>query len=330
MTSTTAATVAFARRRIIIPNTAITAAAQAAAAADAEVAAAAAAAVAVAAAAAANEALEEDTAKGRRTRAREKLYSKSSEVGTSAGSGSSRGAGAGKGGGGGGRGPKPALSWLTKHVNNLGWGEEEHMGGSSGGGGGGGGSGHGGGGGGSKADEDEVAAAAAVTLAGGSLGMMKIRTEADDAADAAHRKAASARLAVAETRKGVDPKWVDMQAKRQALPAYAMRAEVLECIEQGRAAVVSGATGCGKTTQVPQFVFESAVRAGAGGECSIIITQPRRLSAIAVAERVAAERCERIGDTVGYAIRLESKQSASTRLLFCTTGILLRRLQVKP
>ena len=50
------------------------------------------------------------------------------------------------------------------------------------------------------------------------------------------------------------------------------------------------------------------MRAGRGGECSVIITQPRRLSAIVVAERVAQERCERIGDTVGYSIRLESRK----------------------
>ena len=90
-----------------------------------------------------------------------------------------------------------------------------------------------------------------------------------------------------------------------------MRArEVLRCINGGRASVVSGATGCGKTTQVPQFVFEEAIRDGRGGECSVIITQPRRLSAIAVAERVAQERCERVGDTVGYSIDLESRQSS--------------------
>ena len=121
-----------------------------------------------------------------------------------------------------------------------------------------------------------------------------------------------------------------MQTKRSALPACAMREEVLRCIDGGRASVVSGATGCGKTTQVPQFVFEEAIRDGRGGECSVIITQPRRLSAIAVAERVAAERCERVGDVVGYSIRLESRQSRDTRLLFCTTGILLRRLQSDP
>lgn len=62
----------------------------------------------------------------------------------------------------------------------------------------------------------------------------------------------------------------------------------------------------------------------------IICTQPRRLSAIGVAERVAVERCEKIGNMIGYQIRLENKISAATRLTFCTTGILLRRLQSDP
>lgn len=69
---------------------------------------------------------------------------------------------------------------------------------------------------------------------------------------------------------------------------------------------------------------------GRGAEANIIITQPRRISAIGVAERIAAERCERIGETSGYSIRLENKRSNKTRLLLCTTGILLRRLQVDP
>ena len=63
---------------------------------------------------------------------------------------------------------------------------------------------------------------------------------------------------------------------------------------------------------------------------SSVCTQPRRISAIGVAERVASERVERIGNVVGYQIRLESKMSSSTRLLFCTTGILLRRLESDP
>jgi HrpA-like RNA helicase len=63
---------------------------------------------------------------------------------------------------------------------------------------------------------------------------------------------------------------------------------------------------------------------------SIICTQPRRISAISVAERVAAERGERVGETVGYAVRGESKQCSDTALLFCTTGVLLRMLEDDP
>ena len=287
-----AATAAFASRRVIMPNTAVTKSAEAAAIAAEEKR------KAVEAEAARKEA-ELQTAKGRRAAAREKLY---------AGKGDADGKDAKA---------KPGLSWLTKHVKNLGFGDDERVDGEDAGA--------------AAADDDEVAAAAADRLAGlGGLLSHKLRDEADEALEAANKKIASARLAAAEKRKAEDKGWRDMRAKRRDLPAHRMRREVLDCIENGRASVVSGATGCGKTTQVPQFVFENAVDANRGGECSVIITQPRRLSAIAVAERVAQERCERIGDTVGYSIRLESRQSANTRLLFCTTGILLRRLQSDP
>lgn len=77
---------------------------------------------------------------------------------------------------------------------------------------------------------------------------------------------------------------------------------------------------------MPQFILEDAFKAGEGGRLNIICTQPRRISAIGVAERVAQERCSQVGGLVGYQIRLESKKSKDTRLLFCTTGLLLRRL----
>ena len=91
--------------------------------------------------------------------------------------------------------------------------------------------------------------------------------------------------------------------------------------------VLSGETGCGKTTQLPQIILDDLIDSNNGALCNMICTQPRRISAISVAERVADERAEKVGKTVGYSIRLESKTSRETRLLFCTTGVLLRRLQ---
>jgi ATP-dependent RNA helicase DHX36 len=90
--------------------------------------------------------------------------------------------------------------------------------------------------------------------------------------------------------------------------------------------VVSGETGCGKTTQLPQYILESEIESGRGAFCNIICTQPRRISAMAVSERVSAERGEPLGETVGFKVRLEGMRGKNTHLLFCTSGILLRRL----
>lgn len=115
-------------------------------------------------------------------------------------------------------------------------------------------------------------------------------------------------------------------AARRKLPAYKERDQVIQAVKKSRVIVVSGATGCGKSTQVPQFILEDAILSGRGGECNIIVTQPRRISAVGLATRVAAERGESVGDVVGYSVRLDSKRSKRTRVLFCTTGILLRML----
>lgn len=115
-------------------------------------------------------------------------------------------------------------------------------------------------------------------------------------------------------------------AARQKLPAYKERDQVIRAVRQSRVVVISGATGCGKSTQVPQFILEDAILSGQGGSCNIIVTQPRRISAVGLATRVAAERGESVGDVVGYSVRLDSKRSKRTRVLFCTTRILLRML----
>ena len=67
-----------------------------------------------------------------------------------------------------------------------------------------------------------------------------------------------------------------------------------------------------------------------GPQCRIVVTQPRRLSAVSVSERIAAERGEKIGGVIGYNIRLESEKSKCTQVMFVTPGVLLRKLQSDP
>ncbi|KAF8910089.1 P-loop containing nucleoside triphosphate hydrolase protein [Gymnopilus junonius] len=119
-------------------------------------------------------------------------------------------------------------------------------------------------------------------------------------------------------------KYKAMLQKRTKLPAFQARDDFLRKLENNRVVVVVGETGCGKTTQLPQFILDSLIMSNRGSQASIIVTQPRRISAISVAARVSEERIE--DGSVGYAIRGESKQGKNTKLLFCTTGVILRRL----
>ncbi|XP_068190442.1 3'-5' RNA helicase YTHDC2 isoform X2 [Antennarius striatus] len=111
---------------------------------------------------------------------------------------------------------------------------------------------------------------------------------------------------------------------RCSLPVHEHKEEILQLIRDNRVVLVVGETGSGKTTQIPQFLLDECSRNQE--PCRIFCTQPRRLAAVAVAERVAAERGESVGQTVGYHIRLESRVSPKTMLTFCTSGVLLRTL----
>ncbi|KAJ4848988.1 hypothetical protein Tsubulata_018727 [Turnera subulata] len=124
------------------------------------------------------------------------------------------------------------------------------------------------------------------------------------------------------------PEGKKMLEFRRSLPAYRQKDAILSAISQDQVVIISGETGCGKTTQIPQFILESEIESCRGALCSVICTQPRRISAISVSERVASERGESLGESVGYKVRLEGVRGKDTHLLFCTTGILLRRLLV--
>ena len=110
---------------------------------------------------------------------------------------------------------------------------------------------------------------------------------------------------------------------RETLPSFKLREKILTTISSNQVVVISGETGCGKTTQVPQFLLEEAVARGKGSRVSIVCTQPRRVAAISVAERVANERGEKVGEVVGYQVRMDHKLPREQgSIIYCTTGFL--------
>ncbi|MFT7803156.1 ATP-dependent RNA helicase DHX36 [Arapaima gigas] len=124
----------------------------------------------------------------------------------------------------------------------------------------------------------------------------------------------------------------DFQAKRMD-PKYLEMLELVQLIRANQVLVVSGETGCGKTTQVTQFILDDNIQRGMGSICRVVCTQPRRISAISVAERVAAERAEAVGEgnSCGYQIRLQSRLPRKQgSVLYCTTGIILQWLRSDP
>ncbi|KAL4711140.1 hypothetical protein ACJJTC_009511 [Scirpophaga incertulas] len=128
-------------------------------------------------------------------------------------------------------------------------------------------------------------------------------------------------------------KYNKMMLCRKNLPAWQKKSDILKTIKKSQVIVISGETGCGKSTQVPQYILDNWLdnfNKDGAQHVEIVCTQPRRISAIGVADRVAEERVEKTGQVIGYQIRLESKVSSKTRLTFCTTGILLRRLEYDP
>lgn len=119
-----------------------------------------------------------------------------------------------------------------------------------------------------------------------------------------------------------------MLDQRSQLPVFQYKSALIEAIRTNRVVVIKGATGCGKTTQVPQYILDEYIETGYGAECCIIVTQPRRISAVSVAERVASERAEILGTSVGYSVRFDTILPRShASMLFCTVGVLLRKLE---
>lgn len=151
--------------------------------------------------------------------------------------------------------------------------------------------------------------------------------------------------AVAEKRASIEPsfyqniwqrkisshKYQMMLQSRMQLPMWHFRQQVVDTVEQEQVVIICGETGCGKSTQVPSFLLEHQL--SQGKPCKVYCTEPRRISAISLARRVSEELGEGKGDIgsprslVGYSIRLEAKTSKETRLVYATTGIVMRMLE---
>lgn len=122
-----------------------------------------------------------------------------------------------------------------------------------------------------------------------------------------------------------------MRKQRDTLPIASFREQIISTLDSSQIMVLSGETGCGKSTQLPSFILEDQL--AKGKPCKIFVTEPRRISAISLAQRVSQELGDSPGamgtnaSLVGYSIRLEAKTSASTRLAFVTNGIALRMLE---
>lgn len=127
------------------------------------------------------------------------------------------------------------------------------------------------------------------------------------------------------------PSYQKMLSSRMNLPIFLYRDAILDAIDQHQVSILVSQTGSGKSTQLPAFILEHEL--SQGQHAKIYVTEPRRISAISLAQRVSQEMGEvkndlgTIGSLVGYAVRLESQISSSTRLIYATTGILLRMLE---
>ncbi|CAL2032817.1 unnamed protein product [Caenorhabditis brenneri] len=124
------------------------------------------------------------------------------------------------------------------------------------------------------------------------------------------------------------PQMEKSKAQRNELPVSQYREQIVQTVANNRVTLIKGETGCGKSTQVAQFLLESFIGNSKAAHFNAVVSQPRRISAISLAERVANERGEEVGETCGYNVRFDS---ATPRpygsIMFCTVGVLLRMME---
>uniref|UniRef100_A0A7N5ZV17 ATP-dependent RNA helicase TDRD9 n=1 Tax=Anabas testudineus TaxID=64144 RepID=A0A7N5ZV17_ANATE len=109
-----------------------------------------------------------------------------------------------------------------------------------------------------------------------------------------------------------------------SLPITRNRQELISLIENNSVVIIRGATGSGKTTQMPQYILDHYNEKNTS--CNIVVTQPRKIGATSIARWVATQRKCTLGSLVGYQVGLEKMATEHTRLIYMTTGVLLQKL----
>ncbi|KAL6861175.1 hypothetical protein ACP4OV_016875 [Aristida adscensionis] len=118
-----------------------------------------------------------------------------------------------------------------------------------------------------------------------------------------------------------------IRQQRKSLPIASVEKRLVDEVRNNDTLIVVGETGSGKTTQLPQFLYD----AGFCQDGKVIgITQPRRVAAVTVAKRVAEECNDQLGNKVGYSIRFDDSTSNATRIKYMTDGLLLREALLDP
>ncbi|XP_028392576.1 pre-mRNA-splicing factor ATP-dependent RNA helicase DHX16-like [Dendronephthya gigantea] len=122
-------------------------------------------------------------------------------------------------------------------------------------------------------------------------------------------------------------KRMTIEETRKSLPIFAYRQSLLDAIRDHQVLIIEGETGSGKTTQIPQYLYEDGYTAK---KLKIGCTQPRRVAAMSVAARVSEEIGTKLGNEVGYSIRFEDCCSERTIIKYMTDGMLLREFLGEP
>ncbi|OCT68434.1 hypothetical protein XELAEV_18039735mg [Xenopus laevis] len=116
----------------------------------------------------------------------------------------------------------------------------------------------------------------------------------------------------------------ELDPKYPELPILKSREELITLIENHSVVVIHGATGSGKSTQLPQFILDCLRQHGQ--YCNIVVTQPRKIAARSIATWISNQRCWSLGGRVGYQVGLEKVASEETQLIYMTTGVLLQKI----